>query len=91
MLQVYNVYMDFKWWEKNMVGLTANEVSYAVAMPEFDGIIHSVPVSTNEERDDGTHYRKPLLDRIDTLARKAKNGPYCGIKIIKIKNRNSFP
>lgn len=71
-LQVYNVYMDFKWWEKNMVGLTANEVSYAVAMPEFDGIIHSVPVSTNEERDDGTHYRKPLLDRIDTLARKAK-------------------
>lgn len=71
-LQVYNVYMDFKWWEKNMVGLTANEVSYAVAMPEFDGIIHSVPVSTNEERADGTHYRKPLFERIDTLARKAK-------------------
>ncbi|MDY6087461.1 MAG: cobaltochelatase subunit CobN, partial [Succiniclasticum sp.] len=71
-LQVYNVYMDYQWWEKNMVGLTANEVSYAVAMPEFDGIIHSVPVSTNEEKEDGTHYKKPLGSRIDMLARKAK-------------------
>lgn len=71
-LQAYNLYMDFAWWDKNMVGMTANEVSYAVAMPEFDGIIHAVPVSTNEEREDGSHYREPLLTRIDMLARKAK-------------------
>lgn len=71
-LQVYNVYMNYQWWEKNMVGLTANEVSYAVAMPEFDGVLHSVPVSTNEENEDGTHYKKPLPARIDMLARKAK-------------------
>ena len=32
----------------------------------------SVPVSTNEEREDGTHYRMPLADRIDMLARKAR-------------------
>ena len=55
-----------------MVGLTPNEVSYAVCMPEFDGALHSVPVSTNEEREDGTHYRMPLADRINMLARKAR-------------------
>lgn len=68
--QIYNVYMPYQWWKKNMIGLTANEVSYAVAMPEFDGVIHSVPVSTNEELNNGTHYRRPLVERINMLARK---------------------
>lgn len=71
-LQVYNLYMDKAWWEKSTVGLTNNEVGYAVAMPEFDGILHSVPTSTNEAKEDGTHYRRPLPERIDMLARKAK-------------------
>ena len=71
-LQVVNTYMPSKWWQQSMVGLTPNEVSYAVCMPEFDGALHSVPVSTNEEREDGTHYRMPLADRIDMLARKAR-------------------
>lgn len=71
-LQVVNIYMPYKWWQQSMVGLTPNEVSYAVCMPEFDGALHSVPVSTNEEREDGTHYRMPLADRIDMLARKAR-------------------
>lgn len=71
-LQVVNTYMPYKWWQQSMVGLTPNEVSYAVCMPEFDGALHSVPVSTNEEREDGTHYRMPLADRIDMLARKAR-------------------
>lgn len=84
-LQVYNLYLDYKWWEKNMVGLTPNEVSYAVAMPEFDGVLHAVPVSTNEERDDGTHYHKPLLERIDMLARKAKKWANLRHKVNKDK------
>ena len=70
-LQVVNTYMPYKWWQQSMIGLTPNEVSYAVCMPEFDGALHSVPVSTNEENDDGTHYRKPIKERIDMLARKA--------------------
>ena len=71
-LQAYNLYLDFKWWDNNMVGMTPNEVSYAIAMPEFDGILHTVPVSTNEEKEDGSHYRKPLMTRVDMLVRKAK-------------------
>lgn len=71
-LQVYNIYMDKEWWDKSFIGLTSNEVGYAVAMPEFDGIIHSVPTSTNEEAADGTHYRLPMPERIQMLARKVK-------------------
>lgn len=71
-LQAVNVYKDYSWWEKDMVGLTPNEVSYAVAMPEFDGVIHSVPITTNEEAEDGTHYRKPIIERMHMLMRKAR-------------------
>lgn len=71
-LQIHNIYQNFQWWDNSTVGLSANEVSYAVAMPEFDGVIHAVPTSTNEENGDGTHYRQPLLERIDMLARKAR-------------------
>lgn len=71
-LQIVNLYLDKKWWLGNMIGLTANEISYAVAMPEFDGALHSVPVSTNELMSDGSHQREPLPERIDMLIRKAK-------------------
>lgn len=71
-LQVVNLYNSYQWWEKNMVGLTANEVSYAVAMPEFDGVLHSVPVTTREELADGSHTRFALTERINMLARKVK-------------------
>lgn len=71
-LQVYNLYMDYNWWESSMIGLTPNEVGYAVAMPEFDGVIHAVPTSTNELAEDGSHFRRSLHERIDMLIRKAK-------------------
>ena len=71
-LQVHNMYMDYKWWEASYVGLTANEVAYAVAMPEFDGVIHAVPTSTREQAADGTHYRYVLEERIKMLARKTR-------------------
>ena len=47
------------------------QTSFAVCMPEFDGALHSVPVSTNEEREDGTHYRMPLADRINMLVKNS--------------------
>ena len=71
-LQAYNVYNDYEWWRKSYAGLSPNELSYAIAMPEFDGVIHSTPISTQEKLPDGTHDRAPILERIDMLARKAK-------------------
>lgn len=71
-LQVYNMYSSYEWWKTHTVGLTANEVAYAVALPEFDGIIHSVPISTQEENPDGTHDTKILPERMRSLARRAR-------------------
>lgn len=71
-LQVYNTYRDYRWWSTHFAGLTANELSYAVAMPEFDGVIHGLPLSTQEVREDGTHYHRPLPERMAALARRAR-------------------
>ncbi len=71
-LQVYNMYSSYDWWKNHTVGLTANEVAYAVALPEFDGVIHSVPISTQEMTPDGTHVQKPMIERMHSLARRAK-------------------
>lgn len=71
-LQIHNLYESFEWWQKSAVGMSANEVSYAVAMPEFDGVIHAVLTSTSETLNDGTHRRRILPERIRMLARKAK-------------------
>lgn len=70
-LQAYNLYNSYQWWEKSYVGMSSSEISYAIAMPEFDGIIHSVPVSTREELADGTHVKKAISERINMLIRKA--------------------
>jgi len=70
-LQAYNLYRDYAWWKQSYVGMTGNEVSYAIAMPEFDGIIHAVPVSTQEEAADGSHYRQAMESRIVRLVQKA--------------------
>lgn len=52
--------------------MSANELSYAIALPEFDGIIHSLPVTTQELGSDGYHYREILTERITKLVAKAK-------------------
>lgn len=70
-LQAYNLYKNYKWWQDSYVGMTANELSYAIALPEIDGIIHSVPVTTQEELEDGTHFKLVLKERVGRLIKKA--------------------
>ena len=70
-LQTYNIHRGYADWQKSISGLSFMEVASAAAMPEFDGIIHSVLTSTYEERGNGIHYRAPVKERIDMLARKA--------------------
>lgn len=71
-LQAYNLYNSLEWWKCNFSGMSASEISYGIAMPEFDGIIHSVPMSTREETDMGSHAKQPMLERIELLIRKAR-------------------
>ncbi|MEN6567212.1 MAG: cobaltochelatase subunit CobN [Veillonellales bacterium] len=71
-LQAYNLYNSYEWWQDSFAGMSPSEISYSIAMPEFDGIIHSVPVATREELADGTHEKQPMVDeRICMLVRKA--------------------
>ncbi len=70
-LQAYHLYNTYQWWKNSFVGMSANELSYAIALPEFDGIIHSVPVATQEELEEGAHTKCILEERIERLIQKA--------------------
>ncbi|MDI9644156.1 MAG: cobaltochelatase subunit CobN [Candidatus Verstraetearchaeota archaeon] len=62
-------------WAESPLGLTFGEVAWNVTMPEFDGLIITVPVAAKElsERDPltGTRYvaHRPIPERLDKLAR----------------------
>lgn len=70
-LQAYHLYNTYQWWQDSFIGMSANELSYAIALPEFDGIIHSVPVTTQEELADGSHMKAVLKERVERLIKKA--------------------
>ncbi|MEN6413538.1 MAG: cobaltochelatase subunit CobN [Veillonellales bacterium] len=70
-LQAYNLYDTYDCWKDSLTGMSAFEIACNIAMPEFDGIIHSVPSATREEAADGTHVQQPLAERIRLLVRKA--------------------
>ena len=82
-LQAYHLYNSYEWWRESYVGMSANELSYAIALPEFDGIIHSLPVTTQELGSDGYHYREILTDRVIKLVAKAK-------KWAVLRKKNNF-
>ena len=61
-------------WEASTAGLTPIDVAMSVAIPEFDGRVVSVPISTKEVVDDGdslgwpvSAYR-PVPDRVERVA-----------------------
>lgn len=53
-LQAYTLYRTYQEWYENFDGMSAMEISYSVSLPEFDGIIHGTPVTTNERDDAGS-------------------------------------
>ena len=63
--------------------MSANELSYAIALPEFDGIIHSLPVTTQELGEDGYHFKYIIEERIIKLIAKAK-------KWAMLKHKNNY-
>ena len=71
-IQGYNLLRSRKEWASSMMGLTPVELSCNIVEPEFDGIIHGVPISSKEDNIDGMPYYKPLEKRIALLVRKVK-------------------
>ncbi len=70
-LEAYTVLADRDNWEKSTAGLDPMEVSVSVSLPEFDGVIHSVPIAAKVKNDSGEASYQPLAERMERLAAKA--------------------
>lgn len=71
-LEAYTLYSSEKEWRESPEGVTQMEVSVGICMPEFDGVLHSVPIAVREKNELGSSYYSALPERIDVLATKAK-------------------
>lgn len=71
-LQAYTLANNKVDWEKSCEGMTPMEISISISLPEFDGVIHSIPVATNERTDEGRSRYICLPERIELLARKVE-------------------
>ncbi|EJU27855.1 cobaltochelatase subunit CobN [Selenomonas sp. CM52] len=72
LLEAYTVLAPKEEWERSPAGLDPMEVSFSVCMPEFDGVLHAVPIAAKVLDETGTPRYAPLEERMERLARKAK-------------------
>jgi cobaltochelatase CobN len=71
-LQAYTLLQGEPDWRENLEGITPLDLSFSVSLPEFDGVIHSVPFASKEDRGGGDIHHPPIAERMDLLARKAE-------------------
>ena len=71
-LEAYTVLAEMETWEKSTSGLDPMEVSVSVSLPEFDGVIHSVPIAAKVKNELGEVAYQPIQERMERLAAKAK-------------------
>ncbi|WP_378952760.1 cobaltochelatase subunit CobN [Pelosinus sp. sgz500959] len=71
-LQAYTLYQSREEWKKSIEGMTAMEMAVSIAMPEFDGALHGVPVAGREYQSDGSAIYLPITERIQMMVRKAR-------------------
>ncbi|MDU4960763.1 MAG: cobaltochelatase subunit CobN [Sporomusaceae bacterium] len=71
-LQAYSLLRGAAAWEQSLEGMTPVELSLSVSLPEFDGVVHSLPLAGKEAAVSGSTRYAPLAERIERLAAKAK-------------------
>lgn len=71
-LEAYTVLAEQAEWEQSSAGLNPMEVSMSVAMPEFDGVIHAVPIAAKQRDEFGEATYTALTERMELIAGKAK-------------------
>lgn len=71
-LQAYSLLQPAVQWRESLEGLSPLDVSFSLALPEFDGVIHSAPFAGREGTDPTEVHHAPIVDRLDLLARKAE-------------------
>jgi len=67
---VISMYKSVEQWRES-TGLTL-DTGWAVAMPEFEGVIEPVFIGTSCSSDDGEKPREPVPDRCDKVASRVK-------------------
>ena len=70
-LTAYTLLTTEEDWRKNSEGLNAVETSIAVALPEFDGAIHGVPIAGRNVLPDGAIEYQPMPERMAAMVDKA--------------------
>ncbi len=71
-LQVYTIMTSEAEWANSEEGMNPLETSISISLPEFDGVIHAVPVAARKELENGDVRYLPIADRVVRLAGKAK-------------------
>lgn len=70
-LAAYSLIAPYEEWKDNFEGMNAMEVSISVALPEFDGVIHGVPVATKKVLENGDVRYLPIAERVQRIVSKA--------------------
>jgi cobaltochelatase CobN len=71
-LEGYSLIMPEQEWAKSKEGMNPVEISISVSMPEFDGIIHGVPVAAKHMKENGEVEYLPISERMAFMVSKAK-------------------
>lgn len=72
MLAAYTLLSPREEWEDSAQGLNAMEVSISLSLPEFDGVIHAVPIAAKQIAASAGEDFVGLAERIKRVAAKAK-------------------
>lgn len=71
-LQAYSLIMPKKEWEESSEGMNPMEISISISIPEFDGIIHGLPIAYKHfTKNDEVEYL-PMEERMSRMVSKAK-------------------
>lgn len=70
-LEAYSLIAPETEWEASPEGMNAMEISISVTMPEFDGIIHGMPIAAKHVKEDGEVEYLPIPERVRAMVSRA--------------------
>ena len=70
-LQAYTIMAPYEEWRDSFEGMNAMEISITISLPEFDGIIHGVPIACKKVLPNGDVRYQPIPERVERMASKA--------------------
>ena len=71
-LEAYTLLSTYEEWKEAFEGMNAMEVSISVSLPEFDGVVHGVPIATKNVLENGDVRYLSIPERIVRIVAKAK-------------------